>query len=175
MARAVKTAKRSTRKTAAAGKKQSSAKAHDMQAKVHDVSEKAGELAKKIWLAGLGAYGKAYDEAKVQVDHMGDSGTKFFDQLVAKGRKLEGETQKTVKQVKSKASKATSSLEERIAKVRESINIDLSGMNPYAKLDEISRKVDALSRKVDAMGSKPKAATSTRKKSAAASAPKAAE
>ena len=174
MARAVKSAKRSSKKAAAKKVSAKKVTAKDVRGKANEVSEKASELAKAIWLAGLGAYGKAYDEAKVQADQLGDNSTKFFDELVAKGRKLEGETQKTVKEVKTKASKATtkatSSLEDRISKVRESLNVDLSGMNPLGKLDEISRKVDALSRKVDAM-SKPKAApkkTASAKKAKAA-------
>lgn len=172
MARAAKSAK-SVKKAPAKAKSKVSAKVSNVQGKVNEVSEKAGELAKKIWLAGLGAYGKAYDEAKVQVDHLGGNGTKFFDELVAKGRKLDTETQKTVKQVKSKATKATTSLEDRIAKVRESLHFDLSGVNPYAKLDEIARKVDALSRKVDSLSKGSSGSTRTVKK--AASAPKAAE
>lgn len=170
MARAAKTAKAGSKKATATAKKVS-AKATDIQHKMHDASEKASELAKKIWLAGLGAYGKAYDEAREQVDHLGDNSTKFFDELVSKGRKLEGSTQKTVKQVKSKASKATHSLEDRIAKVRESLHFDLSGMNPYAKLDEIAHKVDVLSRKVDSL-SKPAAKAAP--KAASKAAPKAA-
>jgi len=182
MARAVKSAKRSTKKAAASSKKAAAKKVsakkasaknvsmQDVRGKANEAAEKASELAKSIWLAGLGAYGKAYDEAKTQADQLEGRTTKFFDELVAKGRKLEGETQKTVKQVKTKATKATSSLEDRIAKVRDSLSVDLSGMNPYAKLDEIAHKVDALSRKVDAMSKPAKAAKPKTSKAASAKA-----
>ena len=43
------------------------------------------EIAKNIWLAGLGAYGKSIDEA----NKVSDKSSTLFEELVAKGTKIE--------------------------------------------------------------------------------------
>ncbi len=35
-----------------------------------NVSDKASEIAKNIWLAGLGAYGKTFDEAQGRLERL---------------------------------------------------------------------------------------------------------
>jgi poly(hydroxyalkanoate) granule-associated protein len=113
-------------------------------------AEKAGEMAKKIWLAGLGAYGKAFDGASEQLDKINEQYEKmsketseFFDDLVAKGKKLDSENHDKLSEAKEKT---TSTIEERIAKVRSSFSF---GGN--ADVAELTAKVDALAAKVDAL------------------------
>ena len=50
-----------------------------------NVSDKASEIAKNIWLAGLGAYGKAFDEAQDRIDKASKEPPRLFKDLVAKG------------------------------------------------------------------------------------------
>jgi len=116
-------------------------------------TEKASEVAKKIWLAGLGAYGKAFDGASEQMDKLNEQYEKvskdtseFFDDLVAKGKKLDTENQDKISEAKTKTS---STIEERISKVRSSLHLNLGGES--AAIDELSAKVDALTAKVDAL------------------------
>lgn len=50
-------------------------------AKDANIADKASEVAKSIWLAGLGAYGKAFDEAVTQYGKVSKETSKVFDDL----------------------------------------------------------------------------------------------
>ncbi len=125
------------------------------------IADKASEVAKSIWLAGLGAYGKAFDEAVTQYGKVSKETSKVFDDLVELGRKLDSESQVKLSKAKDKT---TATIEERISKVRSSVNmgaLNFGGVD-NAKIDEVNAKVDALSDKLDALldsmaVSKPKA------------------
>jgi predicted nucleic acid-binding Zn-ribbon protein len=113
-----------------------------------NLTDKAGDVAKSIWLAGLGAYGKAFDEAVNQYGKVSKETTKLFDDL-AKLTKAKTQT--------------TASIEDRINKVRGSVNLSaLSLGGDSAKIEELNSKIDVLSEKLDALldgiPAKPKAA-----------------
>jgi poly(hydroxyalkanoate) granule-associated protein len=116
-------------------------------------AEKASEMAKNIWLAGLGAYGKAFDGASEKYDmvneryeKMSKETTKLFDDLVAKGKKLNLHNQEKISEAKTKT---TSSIEDRINKVRSSLH--MGGGVSSAEIAHLSEKLDALAEKVDAL------------------------
>jgi hypothetical protein len=50
----------------------------------------AEEIARRIWLAGVGAYGRMFEEAQDRVTKATGSANDLFDQLVARGEVLEG-------------------------------------------------------------------------------------
>ena len=125
-----------------------------------NLTDKAGDVAKSIWLAGLGAYGKAFDEAVNQYGKVSKETTKMFDDLVEVGRKLDSESHAKLTKAKSQT---TASIEERINKVRGSVNLSaLSLGGDSAKIEELNSKIDVLSEKLDALldgiPAKPKAA-----------------
>lgn len=129
------------------------------KAKDANLTDKASEIAKSIWLAGIGAYGKAFDEAVNQYGKVSKETTKLFDELVEKGRKLDNENHSKLVEAKSKT---TATIEERINKVRGTVNLgSLTGGADAGKLEELNAKVDVLSEKIDALldslASKPKA------------------
>ena len=47
------------------------------------------DTARKIWLAGIGAYGRAFSEVQEGLSKAGKSTSKVFDELVEKGEVLE--------------------------------------------------------------------------------------
>ena len=51
------------------------------------------ETARKIWLAGVGAYGRAFDVAREQFDKINNDAAEYFEELVQRGEKLEGQVQ----------------------------------------------------------------------------------
>lgn len=111
-----------------------------------NVSDKASEIAKNIWLAGLGAYGKAFDEAQGRIDKAAKEPPRLFKDLVKKGTQLEDEVKDSLATIrKSRAS----SVEERISRVRDNFNLNL--ISRADELEEINDKLDALTRKVDAL------------------------
>ena len=135
-----------------------------------EMAEKASDLAKNIWLAGLGAYGKALDEAHGQYEKVSEKvnkeSSRLFDDLVAKGKKLESETQTKLNDVREKS---TATLEERLAQVKEGLNFTSRNSDLSSRLDEIASKLDMV---VDALGAKQPASTTKKtasKKAASAS------
>jgi len=71
----------------------------------------AEEFARKIWLAGLGAYGKSIDEAQGRYEQLSADTQKVFEELVVKGEALESNA-------KGKFKQTTSEVEGRVADVR---------------------------------------------------------
>ena len=109
------------------------------------VADKAGEIAKNIWLAGVGAYGRAVDEAQDRLEKSGVETPKLFKDLVKAGAALEEEARDGAKSVQ----KARSSVEERINKVRE--NFHMQRPTRLEDVAELSAKVELLSRKIDVL------------------------
>ena len=147
------------------------------------VTDKAGEIAKNIWLAGVGAYGKAVEDAQGRLEKAGMEPPKLFKELVKAGTALEDDAREALESTAA----ARSSVEERINKVRENFHNqrparieDLNAL--HKKVDQLSRKVDRLTKALSEQGvagggrgRKPAAAkaatkkstTTTRKKAAA--------
>ncbi|MFC3094958.1 hypothetical protein DRW07_17395 [Alteromonas sediminis] len=105
----------------------------------------AEEFARKIWLAGLGAYGKSVDEAQGQYEKISTEANKLFDELVAKGENLESEAKGKIKQT-------TTDVEARVADVRKKLGLDAD--NSDQKIEELSAKVDALTEAVAKLAAK---------------------
>ena len=109
------------------------------------VTDKAGEIAKNIWLAGVGAYGRAVDEAQGRLEKAGVEPPKLFRDLVKAGAALEEEARGAIEAGQN----ARSSVQERINRVRESFNLqrpargeDLLAL--HEKIDRLSHRIDAL-------------------------------
>ena len=132
------------------------------------VTDKASEIAKNIWLAGVGAYGRAVDEAQGRLEKAGVETPKLFRDLVKAGTALEEEARDEDKSTTS----TKHSVEDRINKVRENFNLqrparveDIAALD--AKVDLLSRKIDLLAHALTEMGvaAPPKArAAATKKK-----------
>jgi polyhydroxyalkanoate synthesis regulator phasin len=110
------------------------------------VTDKAGEIAKNIWLAGVGAYGKAVEDAQGRLEKAMEP-PKLFRDLVKAGSALEDEAREAMES----SSAARSSVEERIARVRENFHNqrparieDLAAL--HKKVDQLTRKVDRLTK-----------------------------
>lgn len=129
----------------------------DNKNKVTDrVTDKAGEIAKNIWLAGVGAYGRAVDEAQGRLEKAGVEPPKLFRELVKAGAALEEDARDAIEA----GNAARSSVEERINRVRDNFNLqravrgeDLLAL--HEKFDQLNTKVDAL---IEALSSAPKKA-----------------
>ncbi len=108
------------------------------------IKEKAAtaeEMARKVWLAGLGAYGKSYEEFKGRFEALSTDSNKLFDQLVIKGEKLESEGKVKVKEVQSKVV-AKTEIETRIESVRSKLGFNNTDSD--SKIEELNEKIDAL-------------------------------
>ena len=99
----------------------------------------AEDLARKIWLAGIGAYGKGFDEAQGQYEKLNTEATKLFNELVEKGEKLETEAKD---KLKTESENVKSNVETRVAEVCSKLGLDNDDTNK--KIDELSAKIDTL-------------------------------
>jgi poly(hydroxyalkanoate) granule-associated protein len=118
------------------------------------------DIARKIWLAGVGAYGRVLSETQEAVGKLAGSANETFDQLVANGEKVEdavrariaksGASERVVSLVDTVAKQAKTQraiLEDRIGAVRKTVEDTLS---PYS-IVSLSRAVDKLSKQVDTL------------------------
>lgn len=110
-----------------------------------DVAEDT-DIARKIWLAGVGAYGRMYSETQGAVEKLATGANEAFDQLVAKGEEVEDRVRETIAksprgdrvvslvsaaadQVKAFRAEQRAALEARVSKVRKTVTETLAPMN----------------------------------------------
>jgi polyhydroxyalkanoate synthesis regulator phasin len=133
--------------------------------------DRASELARRIWLAGVGAYGQAYDEAQEQMSRVNEETSKVFDELVNRGETLEKKLAPARERMSQQSDKAIASLEERLEKMRAMFGMSGNDPDLARKVDTLTAKVDALSAKLDALAAagarKPAAKKAAAKKPAA--------
>jgi polyhydroxyalkanoate synthesis regulator phasin len=117
------------------------------------VTDKASEIAKNIWLAGVGAYGKAVEDAQGRLEKVGMEPPKLFRELVKAGTALEDDAREALETTTA----ARNSVEERINRVRENFHMqrparieDLTVL--HKKVDQLTRKVDRLSKALAEQG-----------------------
>ncbi len=129
------------------------------------------DIARKIWLAGVGAYGRMFTETQGAVEKLATGANEAFDQLVAKGEEVEDKVrdaiakspqgEKVVSLVETAASKVQSYREERraaldarIGKVRKTVADTLAPLNMGAlaqAVEKLSAQVEVLSGEVAAL------------------------
>lgn len=81
---------------------------------------KGFEVAHKIWLAGVGAYGKAYDVASEGVGKVSEQSETLFEDLVTRGEEIEGDVRARLNSNKAVA-KMTEQMNDRFSKVGEQV------------------------------------------------------
>ncbi|MBA6391779.1 phasin family protein [Colwellia sp. BRX10-3] len=131
--------------------KETAANAED---KIKETASTAEDMARKVWLAGLGAYGKGYEEIKGRIEALSTDSNKLFDELVVKGQKLETEGKGKFKEVKNEVV-AKTEIDSRIETVR--TKLGLNNTENEQKIEELSSKIDALTAAVVKLAAKPAA------------------
>lgn len=116
------------------------------------VTDKASEIAKNIWLAGVGAYGKAVEDAQGRLEKAMEP-PKLFRDLVKAGTALEEDAREALESTAA----ARHSVEDRISRVRENFHNqrparieDLADL--HKKVDQLTRKVEKLSKALAEQG-----------------------
>ncbi len=106
-------------------------------------SEKIEKVAKQIWLAGLGAYGRSFDEIQNRYEKINTESQKMFDELVARGEKLQANAEDKLKEGKS-------DLEGRIEKLKGYAKLPVNS-EVVDQLSEVNRNLDTLNKDVKKM------------------------
>jgi polyhydroxyalkanoate synthesis regulator phasin len=118
---------------------------------IKDKAATAEEVARKVWLAGLGAYGKGYEEVKGRFETLSTDSNKMFNELVVKGEKLEAQGKDKVAEVKTKVA-AKTEIEARIETV--SNKLGFNSTDSDLKIEELNAKIDALTEAVAKLAAK---------------------
>ncbi len=126
----------------------------------NDNPDKPSDIGRSIWLAGLGAYGKAIRDAQGKLEEAAREPPRLFRELVEKGSRLEDEVRDSLSSMRKTGGL---SVEERIGRVRETFNLSLGRSD---ELDTINARLDALEEKLDALLSATGAGKPTRKAAA---------
>ena len=127
---------------------------------IKETAATAEEIARNVWLAGIGAYGKGYEEVKGRFETLSADSNKMFADLVAKGEKIEAESKVKVEEVKAKVA-AKTEVESRVEAVR--TKLGLNNTDADQKIEELSAKLDALTAAVAKLAAKPATKTAAKK------------
>lgn len=125
---------------------------------------------RKIWLAGVGAYGRAFTEAKGAVGSLTGKSSEVFEELVAKGEMLEAVGKYKAEELVDKGKAAMGDMkpdldiDDRIARMRARLsNVgDNQSGKLAARVDQIEAKLDAILERLDAADAAEKMSTKKR-------------
>ena len=106
----------------------------------------AQDTARKVFLAGLGAYGKGFEEAKGRFETLSTDSEKMFAELVQKGESLETEGKSKLKEATNKVS-AKVDFDKRVDAIRSTLGFDHNEAD--IKIEELNAKIDALTKAVN--------------------------
>jgi poly(hydroxyalkanoate) granule-associated protein len=129
------------------------------------------DMARKIWLAGVGAYGRVHAETQEAMEKLSHSAADTFEQLVVKGEEIEERVRKSLAKspqaekvsqaVESATAKAQAfsseqkaALEARLEKVRGTFSGAVAPWNLPAlgqTIEKLNAQVEALSAEVAAL------------------------
>ena len=139
--------------------------------------KKTQDMARRIWLAGIGVYGKAFEEGKSQLEKLGGSTSETFDQLAEKGEKLQNAAKMQGLKLAGKASELREDIgvDDRISAMRERLSGAVPSLGGSERMDAVEARLESIEKKLDAvlkgMASQ-KRATTAKKSPAKKSAPK---
>ena len=145
-------------------------------------SDDEKDMVRKIWLAGIGAYGRAFSEAKGAVDSLTGKSSAVFDELVQKGQVLEAVGKYKAEEFIGKGKSAVSDIkpdldiDDRIAKMRARLSGKGQSNSEHhlaERVDAIEAKLELILAKLDGVGTttKTRSTRSTRSKTTAAKKP----
>ena len=112
-------------------------------------SSKPTETARKIWLAGLGAYGRAFSEAQESLARVSGGTSKVFDDLVEKGEQLEQTVEEKGRELARRVAPGGMHFDERIKQMRARLGISGEGDEHAVAEGPFNERLSALEAKVD--------------------------
>lgn len=137
--------------------------------KKSDSPSAGSDMARKIWLAGIGAYGRAFSEAQESLAKVSGDTSKMFEDLVERGEEIEDTVETRGRALAARVKAPTRSVEDRIKEMRERLTHGGGGDND--RLDVIEERLSAIENKLDQLlDGKPSRKTAVKKKTAKKSA-----
>jgi len=119
-----------------------------------DQPNKELELSRKVWLAGIGAYGRAIGDAQDVYAKMGKETSKAFDELVGRGEDLEAKVASAAKQyapmMSGEAVKSTvGNISDRLEKMKATLGLTEVAAQQQDDISELGQRMDAMDAKLD--------------------------
>ena len=135
----------------------------EIESKAEETQDELKRLARKIWLAGIGAYGKAFTEGREILKTASERGSEVFEDLVRKGEELEGDVDSKAREVmddvRAQVSEATKdlNLDDRIARMRARIKREgrSAARDMETRMDDLEAKLAELLDALDGGEKKP--------------------
>lgn len=113
------------------------------------------DVAYKIWLAGVGAYGRAFEGAAQSAAKVAEGSTEMFEDLVKRGAKIEGEMKtrlsknETLSRATDTVSKAAEVVTDMQEKATEQLEARMERMRSLLGLPRANDATTALHSKID--------------------------
>jgi len=103
------------------------------------------ETARRIWLAGIGAYGRAFTEAQEALKDVTGKGSEIFEELVQKGQVIEKVVEVKGKSMMDKAAVPSFDVDERIKAMRSRLSRGDESDTDFAdRLSVVEAKLDKI-------------------------------
>lgn len=147
------------------------AKTKTLKERGAELEAQSRDVAQKIWLAGLGAYGRAYSEAAENAKKVNTGTSELFEDLVKRGTEIDGEMKarfganETVVKATESVSKVTATALRLQKKQREAFEARMQRMRAVLgfksqddKADDLSAKIDELENEIASLSAKAKPA-----------------
>lgn len=128
------------------------------------------DTARKIWLAGIGAYGRAFSEAQESIAKLSGESARVFEDLVAKGEAIEKKVEAEGRKVAARVAPGAHAFDERIKRMRERIGLADDHHSLADEVRDLKSRVERIEAKLDQLiagGAKTAAPRKTAKRKAA--------
>ena len=127
---------------------------------IKDKASQAEVMTRKIFLAGIGAYGKSFETSKSRFESLTTESNKMFADFVARGEKLETEGKNKFAEVQTKIS-SKADLNNRVIGLRSKLG--LNNTDDDQKIEALNAKIDLLTTAVAKLTTKPATKATTAK------------
>jgi|GEM_PF-138578 len=129
--------------------------AKTLKQRTAEIEAQTRDMAQKIWLAGLGAYGRAYTEAATSAKKMNAGTTELFEDLVQRGTEIDSEmktklsSNETVVKTTQNVAKMTEAAMRVQREQREALEARMQRMRAVLGFGAKSEKANDIASKID--------------------------
>ncbi len=147
-----------------------------------DKPKKDMDIARKVWLAGIGAYGRAIGDVQEAYAKVGKQTSDVFEDLVGRGEELESKVTTAAKNISPVAAEqaaraAVDTVSDRMERMKAALGLTEAAADQQEQIASMEARLDTLEAKVDEIlaAVKPKRAPRKQAKPAAKKASKKAD
>ena len=119
---------------------------------IKDKASQVEIITRKVFLAGVGAYGKSFENTKNRFESLTTESNTMFTGLIARGEKLETEGKSKLADVQTKIS-TKADLQKRVETLRSKLGLNKTDANH--KIKALNAKIDLLTDVVAKLTPKP--------------------